>query len=332
MKTSKKRFLMLVKFCSRKEHADKMLAGEFRASRLKKFRETEDLIRRDDCEGTMLLEGETLTLRAGDGKPWTVPPADLAGPIERRSHLLDNLNVFCMTAFRSDLGPWPSWQLVDQVLQQVAESLPTCSKFGEHAVVITDAGEFLRRVTLASEHESWQVCSSHVSYYDAYPPNVAFGDGRSFAPAFLKPRKYQLERELRVALNTGTLGDNPVTLDVGDIRDICWYIETRELGNLQCHMSGICPLCGKIPCESYRPRPGVHVKDKRSEYHELYDFSCEWCGSFSVTATAAALLEQHGASGTIALGLIPRWHPLVERHIVDCSLVEESMSAPTPIT
>ena len=177
----------------------------------------------------MLWEGGTLTLRAGNGDSWTVPPDDLAGPIERRSHLVDNLNLFCMTAFRSDLGPWPSWELVDQVKQQVEESLPACRKLGEHAVVITDAKEFLRRVARAAEREDWQPYSSLVEYYDSYLPDVAFGEGQSFRPAFLKRREYELERELRIALNTGTVGDDRVTLNVGDIRDIGWYTETREL-------------------------------------------------------------------------------------------------------
>ena len=167
MDTLRKRFLMLVKFYSDKDDADKMLAGQLYAGRLWKFRETEDPARRDEFEGTMLWENGILTLRNDDGESITVSPDDLAGPIERRSHLVDNLNVFCMTVFRSDLGPWPSWQLVDQVTQQVAKSLPTCRKFGGHAVVITDAKEFLRRVRRAAERKDWQVRSSRVQYYDA---------------------------------------------------------------------------------------------------------------------------------------------------------------------
>ncbi len=330
METSKKRFLMLVKFFSRKQHADKMLAGGLRAGRLKKFRDTEDQARRDDFEGTILWEGGTLTLRGGEGESLTVSPDDLAGPIEWRPHLLDNLNVFCMTAFRSDLGPWPSWPLVDQVTQQVAESLPTCRKFGKHAVVITDTKEFLKRVTRAAERENCELCSSLVRYYDSYPPDIAFGDGQSFTPAFLKPRDFQLEREFRVAMNTGTLGDDPVPLDIGEIRDISFYTATRELGKLEAHMRGICPLCGNDPCEIYRMRPGEHLKNKSSELHELHDFSCERCGSFSITTAAEELLEPHGAAGIVALGLIPRWHSLVERHVVDRPLVEEAMSGRAP--
>ena len=132
-----------------------------------------------------------------------------------------------MTAFRSDLGAWPSRELVDQVKYQVEESLPTCSKMGEHAVVITDAEQYLRRVARAAQREDWQHFSALVKYYDSYPSDVAFGDGQSFMPAFLKPREYELEREFRIALNTRTVGDDHVTLDIGDIHDIGWYAETR---------------------------------------------------------------------------------------------------------
>ena len=190
----------------------------------------------------MLLEGreafrpEAMTESGGPFRP-----DDLAGPVERRSPLLDNLNVFCMTAFRSDLGPWPSWDLVDQVKQQVVESLPTCSKMGGHAVVISDAGEFLRRVAEAAEREGWEHRSSRVKYYDSYPRDVAFGDGQSFMPAFLKRKEYEWEREFRIALSTGTAGDGPVTLDIGDIHDIGWYTETRELGNLKMSHEGDLP-------------------------------------------------------------------------------------------
>ena len=45
MDTSSKRLLMLVKFCSEKQHADEMLAGRLFARRLKEFRRTEDLAR-----------------------------------------------------------------------------------------------------------------------------------------------------------------------------------------------------------------------------------------------------------------------------------------------
>ena len=187
---------LLVKFYNEKKHADKMLAGELRAGRLSKYRDTVDHVRRDRLEGIILWEQATLTLRTGEGEPWTISPEDLAGPMEMQPHLLSHLNVFCMTAFRLALGPGPSLTLDDQVLQQVKESLPICKKFGDHAVVIADAEEFRRRVTRAAERKNWQVCSKRVTYYASYPLDVAFGKdgGWSFAAAFLKPRKFRLEK------------------------------------------------------------------------------------------------------------------------------------------
>ena len=316
---------MLVKFFSEKEYADKMLSGELRAGRLRKFRETEDQARRDDLEGTILWGGGTLTLRSSEGESVTVPPEDLAGPIEVRPHVLADLNVFCMSVFRSDPGAGISWPLIDQVMQQVETSLPTCRKFGAHAVVITHAKEFLSRATRAAERKGWQVCCARVTYYDSYPPDVAAGDGWSFAPAFLKPRRFELEREFRIAMNTGTVSDEPVTLDIGETRDIGFYIETRELERLQPRLRGICPLCAENPCEIYRTRPGEHCKDKSSEFNELHAFSCERCGNFSITTAAWELLEQHGVAGISDLRLTPKWHSLVDRHVVDRSLVEQAI-------
>ena len=168
---------------------------------------------------------------------------------------------------------------------------------------ITDAKEFRRRVKRVAERYSFQPCFSQVEYFDSYPSDVAFGGKWSFKPAFLKRREYQLEREFRITLNTDTTGDAPVTLDIGDISDIAFYAETQKLGNLEWQITSNCPLCGNRPCECIDLRPEERLWDRRSEFYELHDFSCDKCGSFSVTGTAVALLEQRDTSGIVALGL-----------------------------
>ncbi len=222
---------MLVKFFDKKEHAEGMMDGTIRAGRLKCFRKTEDAARRDNLEGTILLEGVTLTVTTDEGDSVIVKPEDLAAPIEMRLDWIGDLNVFCMTGFRPEgPHPWPSWSAVDQLMDQIAASLPSCRKFGKHAVVITHRSEFLARIRRAAERRNWQARGDFVSYYDSYPPD---GEGtRSFAPAFLKPRDFCMEREFRIALNTGTTGDHPVCLDIGGIRDISFYIETKKLATM----------------------------------------------------------------------------------------------------
>ena len=226
-----RRFLMLVKFFNRKKHAEEMMDGTIWAGRLKCFRKTEDAARRDTLEGTILLEGRTLTLKTDAGDSITVKPEELAEPIELRLDWIGHLNVFCMTGFQPvGPDPWPSWPAIDQLMGQIAASLPACRKFGGHTVVITDPTEFLARISRAAERENWQTTRSFVSYYDSYPPEI--GGTRSFAPAFFKPRDFVMEREFRIAFNTGTTGDCPVTLDIGGIRDISFYIETEKLATM----------------------------------------------------------------------------------------------------
>ena len=227
---------MLVKFFDRKEYAEQMMDGIIRAGRLKGFRKTEDAARRDNLEGTILLEGVTLTIKTDDGDSFTVKPEDLAEPIEMRLDWIGDLNVFCMTGFRPQgPGPWPSWPAVDRFMGQIAASLPSCRKFGGHAVVITDRREFLARINRAAELQDWQATTGLVSYYDTYPPEIQ--GTRSVAPAFLKPRDFCMEREFRIALNTGTTGDCPVTLDIGGIRDISFHIETEKLATMDVALS-----------------------------------------------------------------------------------------------
>ena len=223
---------MLVKFFDKKEHAEGMMDGTIRAGRLKCFRKTEDAARRDNLEGTILLEGVTFTVTTDEGDSFTVKPEDLAEPIEMRLDWIGDLNVFCMTGFRPEgPDPWPSWPAVDQLMGQIAASRPSCRKFGSHAVVITDPNEFLARINRAAEREGWQATRSFVSYYDSYPPER--GGTRSFAPAFLKPRDFCMEREFRIAFNTGTTGDCPVTVDIGGIRDESgFYIATEKLATM----------------------------------------------------------------------------------------------------
>ena len=185
----------------------------------------------DRLEGTILLERVTLTIKPEGGDSFTVKPEDLAAPIEMRLDWIGDLNVFCMTGFRPEgPDPWPSWPAVDQLLGQIAASLPSCRKFGDHAVVITDHVELLARINRAAEREGWQARGGLVSYYDSYPPETE--GTRSFAPAFLKPRDFCMEREFRIAFNTGTTGDCPVSLDIGGIRDISFYIETKKLATM----------------------------------------------------------------------------------------------------
>ena len=88
---------ILVKFCDQKEHADAFRNGLLYARRLKSFRGEEDLQRGDKQEGTVLMDVEQMSVRAGDEGEWL--PLKVVGPLRFHYPVVDNLNIFCMTRF-----------------------------------------------------------------------------------------------------------------------------------------------------------------------------------------------------------------------------------------
>lgn len=228
--------LLPVKFFRKKEHADAFRAGVLHAKRLKYFREMEDDPHRGDKhEGSILLEGTTLEVKADDDEGWVTIPT--AGPVRFNYGYLDNLNLFCMTVFQSLVGT-DAQEMFADVLCKVRESLSTCIEMGKHAVIIGNFREFIERVENAAKNADYECWCRSVNYYDSYPRDVILlnlSETPSVRPAFLKRRIYEQQHEFRIVLNTATEGDNPRELDIGNIRNISACVETESLATLKCY-------------------------------------------------------------------------------------------------
>ena len=231
-----------------------------------------------------------------------------------------------MTCFRAECEEGPTWETVQELNEQIEESRPEFSQFGNYAVLILDGDEFLRRVRDAVEREGYQMALRLVKYYKPgeYPQALPepFGERATFEPAFLKRRSYELEREYRIAVNTSTYDEEPRTLDIGDISDITTVFDIKELGDgSRWVIIHPCPHCGRdarydgvIPPQQPLPRG--------SEYNELQQFRCDNCGRYSITGSAGEVLNQMDAADVIALGLEPRTIPKLERRVVEAIMVE----------
>jgi hypothetical protein len=97
-------------------------------------------------------------------------------------------------------------------------------KLGDHAVVITNTTEFLRRVEKAAHREGYGILWELVKYYD---PQVGTPPIRSdIETIFSKRKKYAYQREFRFAIDTGTTEGGAINLDIGDISDIACRTDT----------------------------------------------------------------------------------------------------------
>ena len=78
-----------------------------------------------------------------------------------------------------------------------------CFKLGQHAVVVTDVLEFMRRFGAAIAVNRYRAWSHLVRYYD---PSSFHGHFEGINPVFRKRIEFGYQREYRFAIDTGTTG------------------------------------------------------------------------------------------------------------------------------
>ena len=101
-----------------------------------------------------------------------------------------------------------------------------CQALGPHAVVITDIPEFMRRFGAAVGSQGYRAWGHLVRYYD---PETFHGHFEGIDPVFRKQSTFSYQREYRFAIDTGTIGRDALTLEIGDIRDITLQFASTDL-------------------------------------------------------------------------------------------------------
>ena len=224
----------LAKIFAKKVHADAFVSGSMFANRLSYFKRIENRDGRgDEYEGAIIPELDGLTfsltstdLQTGEVDEFTFPEEDFAAPPIILPTRLDHFNVFCMYAGHS--GDFN--EITTDNLQRFKEQLgipEDCTRLGSHAVIVRNATEFIRRVRVAAERENYGIWWKLMQYYDPEVGTPQFKS--SLDPIFSKSKEYEYQREFRFAIDTGTVGRNPVILDIGDIDDITMHMDSREI-------------------------------------------------------------------------------------------------------
>ena len=114
-----------------------------------------------------------------------------------------------------------------QCFKKQLEIPEDCTRLGKYAVLIKNPKEFIRRVRVAAERENYRIYWRLVRYYD---PEVGTASLESNLDSiFSKRKEYEYQKEFRFAIDTGTLGSDHITLDVGEIGDIAVCMNSREI-------------------------------------------------------------------------------------------------------
>jgi hypothetical protein len=150
---------------------------------------------------------------------------DIAAPISIQMNYLNNLNVFCMFAAHTGKFNEVSEQNIGDFKRQV-EIPEDCNKLGEIAIVVTIPNKFIERVKAAVINNNFGLSAGLVEYYCPKTFHGSFSETESI---FRKHSDFEHQKEYRFAFKTGTEGDSPLFLEIGDISDI----------TIQCKVSDI---------------------------------------------------------------------------------------------
>ena len=228
------RLILPVRFFTEREYAESFMDGLLYANRLGFFRSVEgDTERGDPDEGYILRDSNGLTVRNEQGQ---ILPLEIVGGVKWDYDVTEHFNVICLTLFQSrESADEPNVELAEQVIAEVRASLPTCQTMGAHAVVIENFDEFLRRIMAATKARGYDYCSQQVIYYDPphSPSSLSVRSRDAFDPVFYKARRFEPQKEYRIVVDTGSRGKDPITLDIGSIKDISSYRRTESLTRLR---------------------------------------------------------------------------------------------------
>ena len=222
--------LGLVKILETEDYSGRFIAGNLSLNRLPYFKGIEEartITRKDKHEGVVQwLQSQHIQLEI-NGHDFT---DDLAGPLSVQMNWLDHIHVLCVTALHSaDLNLKQLCPDNMPLLKQQLEIDSACSAFGQYAIAVTNVTEFFKRFEAAVKRRNLKMCRGLVRYYD---PETFHGGWDGVESIFWKRNEYQYQKEYRFAVDTGTLGSDPMILDIGALEDITACVPTTKFNSL----------------------------------------------------------------------------------------------------
>ena len=219
----------LVKFVDNKAYAQDFVEGRIYANTLRTFKELEGI---DDSARADRHEGTIAWLQPGQGRlriNGMDLTDDLDGPLQLQKRWLDDLHIFCLHAVHS--GSLDMEAVSNEKIEELRKQflVPSeCRGLGEHAVVVNNVPEFIRRMEAAGQGKGYRMARGLVRYYD---PDSFHGSFRDVESIFHKQDRHSYQREFRFVIDTGLVIASPLILEIGDISDITQRFEFAELNS-----------------------------------------------------------------------------------------------------
>ena len=226
----------LLKFYSNRKYAEDFLDGKLHINTIRYFRDNGY----DENEGTREVSVKDAVFRIKDANDEWVTIPNLISFNVQSEEMLD-LHAFCIYARHTgDVGPKITEQNLEEMKKQLRIDDEVIETYGNHTVVITDLDEFRSRFLNGVKGPQYRLRCGFVTYYDKDDPPVGNDMFELMSSPFYKRRRFEKEREYRFVIHTDSVthkpsdseADEPLCLNLGDMRDIAFYIDGREINDL----------------------------------------------------------------------------------------------------
>lgn len=219
-----KRIVFFAKVFDNKTYADDFIQGKLFSNRLSFFRkleENENANRGDKYEGIVSwYQPDQIQVKINDRII-----TDLAAPVSIQMNWHEYLNIFRIySAHSGDFNEITSENL--DAFRKQLELPDDCQKLGEHTVLVTNVPEFIKRIEATVDKNNYGLTASLVEYYD---PETFHGSFNQRDSIFKKRDEFKHQKEFRFAFDTGSEGEDPLVLEIGDITDITMRCNTSDI-------------------------------------------------------------------------------------------------------
>jgi hypothetical protein len=229
-----------IKFFQQEGWADDFIKGRIYLNRLSYFKKIEALYDDDgrpDANEAVAMWLQPDSVRMTFNFPAfgsiEITEKDLAAPTSMSFEYHDHLHVLCLHAIYT-LGlqtVGDKLLLEEGQINELHKQIridPRCFRFGRFAVIIA-ARPFIETIDKIMRQQGRPMARDLVNYYD---DTTFHGKIPGERIPFYKQKRFQYQREYRIAVALKLLGTEPLIVDIGDISHFCGKASSHKLNDL----------------------------------------------------------------------------------------------------
>ena len=238
--TTGKTVFYFIKFCQREEWADDFIKGSLYLNRLSYFQNLEahdDDDGRQDTNEALAMWFQPRNFHMTINNPIfgniEITEKDLAAPTSISYNYHAHYHVLCLYAvytsgFECVDAKWHLPESREGELRRQVRIDPRCFSFGRHAVVIA-VRPFVERIKEVFRKEKRQFRAGLVHYYDDEAFNGKIPEDRI---VFWKQKRFDYQREYRIAVAPRLLGSDPLIVNIGNISAFAVKVNSDNLNEV----------------------------------------------------------------------------------------------------